>query len=83
MIAWGNLYLALAGAECNLKEVLTSDQVDLIALRRLEFKKQLNLYRTAMLKRRKEKRLGNTLSFVEHIFIKKLKAIESRAKYLY
>lgn len=81
-IPWGSLYLSMAGAQINLEEALKSEDLEIINIRQYEFRKQLNKYRTLMLKRRKEKRAGNTYSFVEHIFIKKLKAIENTAKYL-
>ncbi len=82
LIAWGFIYLSLAGAQKNLEGALQYGEYELINRRQKEFREQLNIYRTAMLKRRKAKRQGNTISFVEHIFIKKLKAIEKTARYL-
>ncbi len=83
MIAWGFLYLSMANAMHNLEESIQSGQSELIYIRQIEFKKQLNLYRKAALKRRKEKRAGNALSYNESIFIKKLKFIENRAEPLF
>jgi hypothetical protein len=82
-IAVGFIFLSLSGAMKNLENALdNTTDYDLIYRRQMEFREQLNIYRTAMSKLRNQKRHGAVISIPERAFINKLKNIENNAKYL-